>query len=89
MVSYFDLFELLLVSQLINGFALGLACSYLTPFIDEISNEEESKYLHTLVPVAIETGATLANVSGIDVILGSKDRWPFVFVIPLILHVIR
>ncbi|KAI6237527.1 Solute carrier family 2, facilitated glucose transporter member 1-like protein [Aphelenchoides besseyi] len=85
-LAYFSLFELFILGQVIIGCALGLSASFLTLFIEEVAHSSSASTLYTLIAIAIEIGTTMANIIGVDVLLGNEKTWPAVFLFPAIFN---
>ncbi|KAI6185427.1 Solute carrier family 2, facilitated glucose transporter member 1-like protein [Aphelenchoides besseyi] len=85
-LAYFSLFELFIIGQVIIGYALGLSASFLTLFIEEVAHSSSASTLYTLIAIAIEIGTTMANIIGVDVLLGNEKTWPAVFLFPVIFN---
>ncbi|KAI6223154.1 Solute carrier family 2, facilitated glucose transporter member 1-like isoform X3 [Aphelenchoides fujianensis] len=86
--AYFETFELFFVGQVIYGAALGFGGSVLTLFIEEISHASYAGTFFTLIALTIEVGTLIANVVGINVILGRPSTWPLIWLLPVPLNVI-
>ncbi|KAI6222877.1 Solute carrier family 2, facilitated glucose transporter member 3 [Aphelenchoides fujianensis] len=86
--AYFDTFELFFCGQVTYGAALGFGGSVLTLFIEEILHASYAGTFFTLIALTIEVGTLLANVVGINVILGRPSTWPLIWLLPVPLNIL-
>lgn len=78
---WFNSFELLMIGRLMYGVTCGVANGLAAQYLNEISEKRNRGFIGTLSGLFIGLGFFLASVAGIPAVLGTPDKWPFIFII--------
>ncbi|XP_003966961.1 solute carrier family 2, facilitated glucose transporter member 1 [Takifugu rubripes] len=82
-------FEMLILGRFVIGVYCGLASGLTPMYVGEIAPTSLRGALGTLHQLAIVTGILIAQILGLDQLLGSEDLWPLllgVTVVPTVLQ---
>ncbi|XP_070710403.1 solute carrier family 2, facilitated glucose transporter member 4-like isoform X2 [Pempheris klunzingeri] len=82
-------FEMMILGRFVIGAYCGLASGLTPMYVGEISPTSLRGALGTLHQLAIVTGILIAQILGLDVLLGSEDLWPILLgltVVPTVLQ---
>uniref|UniRef100_A0A3P9J172 Solute carrier family 2, facilitated glucose transporter member 4 n=1 Tax=Oryzias latipes TaxID=8090 RepID=A0A3P9J172_ORYLA len=69
-------FEMMILGRFIIGAYCGLACSLTPMYVGEIAPTSLRGALGTLHQLGIVTGILIAQILGLESLLGSEDLWP-------------
>ncbi|XP_044039676.1 solute carrier family 2, facilitated glucose transporter member 4-like isoform X1 [Siniperca chuatsi] len=82
-------FEMMILGRFIIGVYCGLASSLTPMYVGEIAPTSLRGALGTMHQLAIVTGILIAQILGLEVLLGSEDLWPVLLgltVVPTVLQ---
>ncbi|XP_035206182.1 glucose transporter type 1-like isoform X1 [Stegodyphus dumicola] len=77
-------FEMLILGRLTMGFNCGLNTALVPMYLSEIAPVQLRGGLGTLNQLGVTVGLLLSMVLGIQHILGTEDRWPYLFGVAVI-----
>lgn len=77
-------FEMLILGRLAIGFNCGLSTALVPMYLSEISPISLRGGLGTLNQLGVTVGLLLSMVLGIQTILGTEERWPYLFGVAVI-----
>ncbi|GIX94028.1 glucose transporter type 1 [Caerostris extrusa] len=77
-------FEMLILGRLLIGFNCGLSTALVPMYLSEISPVTLRGGLGTLNQLGVTVGLLLSMVLGIQDILGTEERWPYLFGVAVI-----
>ncbi|XP_061793625.1 solute carrier family 2, facilitated glucose transporter member 1 [Nerophis lumbriciformis] len=69
-------FEMLIIGRFVVGFYSGLSTGFVPMYVGEVSPTALRGALGTLHQLGIVVGILIAQVFGMDVIMGNTDLWP-------------
>ncbi|XP_061245179.1 solute carrier family 2, facilitated glucose transporter member 3-like [Bos javanicus] len=81
--------EMLIVGRLVIGLFCGLCTGFVPMYIEEISPTALRGAFGTLNQLGIVIGILVAQIFGLNVILGTKDLWPLLLVFTIIPAIIQ
>ncbi|XP_055521536.1 solute carrier family 2, facilitated glucose transporter member 4-like [Leucoraja erinacea] len=87
--KYSRSYEMLILGRFIIGAYSGIASGLVPMYIGEISPTSLRGMLGTLHQLGIVTGILIAQIFGLDAILGTDELWPFLLAITVVPAVLQ
>lgn len=83
--KYLSNVPMFLAGRLVAGFHTGIASSIVPMYLMEISPKNSANFLATMHVLGLNAGIFLAQLLGLESILGTPNQWPLLFFVNAVL----
>ncbi|KHJ99291.1 transporter, major facilitator family protein [Oesophagostomum dentatum] len=85
----FDVAPLLIIGRLCSGVFTGIACALLPLYVQQIAPKQIRGSLSCFMHIAVCFGSAVGAVLSLDFMLGGRDTWGYLLLVPGILGVLQ